>query len=55
VLDVAGRVRVSRSGSLPAGTSDVPLTTQRGLPPGLYIVRLQYRGLVLKQTVVVLR
>src|SRR5439155_569101 len=46
---------VERSRWLAAGTSVVPLAAGRALAPGLYIVRLHYRDLVVRQTVVVLR
>lgn len=55
VLDVAGRVLVSSRRALAAGSNVVPLTRGLSLAPGLYIVRLHYRDLVLRQTVVVLR
>jgi hypothetical protein len=55
VLDVAGRVLVSRSRWLEAGTHVVPLAVDRALPPGLYVVRLHYRDLVVRQRAVVLR
>ncbi len=55
VLDIAGRLAASQSVALAAGAHRVPLTTDGALAPGIYTVRMRYRGLVSWSRVVVLR
>jgi hypothetical protein len=54
-LDIAGRVIASQSAWRPAGVHQVPLAPPGGLAPGVYVVRLHYRGLVSRTTAIVLR
>ena len=55
VLDIAGRVVETRRLWLEPGRHVVPLAPPNALPPGVYTVRMRYRGLVAQAAAVVLR
>lgn len=55
VLDVAGRVLASQRRWLAAGRYTEPLAARGAVPPGVYTVRMSYRGLDSWSRVVVLR
>ena len=55
LLDLAGRVLRSRTRTFAAGRYQEPLAGAGGLAPGVYTVRMRYRGLTSWQRVVVLR
>ncbi|MCE9627267.1 MAG: T9SS type A sorting domain-containing protein, partial [Candidatus Eisenbacteria bacterium] len=55
VLDVAGRVIASQKRWLAAGRYTEPLAHRGAVAPGVYTVRMTYRGLVSWSRVVVLR
>ncbi|HKV44173.1 MAG TPA: T9SS type A sorting domain-containing protein, partial [bacterium] len=54
-LDVAGRVVASQTAWRQAGVHELPISRGLSFAPGVYVVRLHYRGSIKQTTAIVLR